>query len=113
MFINNRNFIPSSNTVNKALRARLSALNISKRNFHFHSLRHFHVAYLLSQGIDIYPITQRLGHSDITTTTRTYAYLIDEYKDKSDEVITSSLDELYANHDANQIQKSILNISNI
>lgn len=96
VFINKRGLIPTSNAVNKALRARLEELNISRRNFHFHSLRHSHVAFLLSQGIDIYPIAQRLGHSDITTTTRTYAYLIEEYKDKNDAIIIAGLDKLSA-----------------
>lgn len=94
VFENQRGLIPTSGAVNKALRARLSELNISKRNFHFHSLRHSHVAYLLSQGVDIYPIARRLGHSDITTTTRTYAYLIDEYKDRNDAIIIAGLDRL-------------------
>ncbi len=94
VFQNKRGLIPSSNAVNKALRARLSELNINRRNFHFHSLRHSHVAYLLSEGIDIYPIAQRLGHSDISTTTKTYAYLIDEYKQKNDEIIMQRLDKL-------------------
>lgn len=96
VFKNKRGLIPTSNAVNKALRARLEELNISRRNFHFHSLRHSHVAFLLSQGIDIYPIAQRLGHSDITTTTRTYAYLIEEYKDKNDAIIIAGLDKLSA-----------------
>lgn len=94
VFENQRGLIPTSGAANKALRARLSELNISKRNFHFHSLRHSHVAYLLSQGVDIYPIARRLGHSDITTTTRTYAYLIDEYKDRNDAIIIAGLDRL-------------------
>ncbi|WP_327442502.1 tyrosine-type recombinase/integrase [Pediococcus acidilactici] len=94
VFENQRRLIPTSGAVNKALRARLSELNISKHNFHFHSLRHSHVAYLLSQGVDIYPIARRLGHSDITTTTRTYAYLIDEYKDRNDAIIIAGLDRL-------------------
>lgn len=107
VFINNRGFIPTSNGVNKALRTRLKELNINRPNFHFHSLRHSHVAYLLSQGVDVYPIAQRLGHSDITTTTRTYAYLIDEYKDKSNQIITDGLDKLLesksAHYSAHQI----------
>lgn len=97
VFKNNRGTVPSSNAVNKALRTHLKELNINRPGFHFHSLRHSHVAYLLSQGIDIYPIAQRLGHSDITTTTRIYAYLIDEYKDKNDQIIIKGLDKLFTN----------------
>ena len=67
---------------------------IVKRNYTFHSLRHSHVAYLLSQGIDIYAISKRLGHSNMTTTGNIYAYLIDEYKHKLDDEIERKLAQL-------------------
>lgn len=85
--------IPTSNAVNKVLRNILSELNIVRQNFHFHSLRHSHVALLLANGIDIYAISKRLGHSDIRTTSNTYAYLIDEYKNKTDNQIISALEK--------------------
>ncbi|HIZ96713.1 MAG TPA: tyrosine-type recombinase/integrase [Candidatus Ligilactobacillus excrementavium] len=50
--------------------------------FHFHSLRHFHVAYLLFQGIELYTISKHLGHSNMMITAKKYAYLVDEYKAK-------------------------------
>ena len=74
----------------------ISSFPVNKRGFHLHSLRHTHVAYLLSEGIDIYAIAKRLGHSDITTTTRIYSYLIDEFKTRTDDLISSSLDKLNA-----------------
>ena len=86
--------IPTSTAVNKMLRRLLKELNIHRKNFHFHSLRHSHVALLLAKGVDIYPISKRLGHSDIRTTMNTYAYLIDEYKGKTDEQITNVLNQL-------------------
>lgn len=87
--------IPTSNAVNKVLRKILNDLNINRKNFHFHSLRHSHVALLLANGIDLYAISKRLGHSDIRTTSNTYAYLIDEYKKKTDDQITSALDKSF------------------
>ncbi len=57
--------------------------------------RHTHVAYLLSQGIDIYAIAKRLGHSDVSITTRTYSYMIDEYKAATDNLIVNAIDDLY------------------
>ncbi len=39
--------IPTSNAVNKMLRQLLDELGIHRKNFHFHSLRHSHVAYFL------------------------------------------------------------------
>ena len=95
VFENVAHDIPTSNGVNKVLRSDLKALGITRKGFHFHSLRHSHVAFLLSQNIDLYIISKRLGHSDIGTTSRIYAYLIDEYKARSDEKISGSLDKLF------------------
>lgn len=53
------------------------------------------MAYLLSQGIDIYAIAKRLGHSDVSITTRTYSYMIDEYKAATDNLIVNAIDDLY------------------
>lgn len=86
--------IPTSGIVNRTLRSVLKDQKIEKKNFHFHSLRHSHVALLLSNGIDLYVISKRLGHSNIRTTANTYAYLIDEYKNESDKQITSALSKL-------------------
>ena len=86
--------IPTSNALNKCLRSIMSECGIEKQGFHFHSLRHVHVAYLLSKGVDIYAISKRLGHSNITITLNTYSYLIDEYKAKNDTLIIDKLAEL-------------------
>lgn len=92
VFTNQFNRIPSSNAVNKTLKQSLKELGFNKQNFHFHSLRHSHVAYMLSQGADIYSISKRLGHSDLATTTRSYAYLLDEYKARQDDKFEQYLD---------------------
>ena len=86
--------IPTSNALNKCLRSIMGLCGIEKQDFHFHSLRHVHVAYLLGQGVDIYAISKRLGHSNITVTLNTYSYLIDEYKAKNDTLIIDKLAEL-------------------
>lgn len=86
--------IPTSTAYNKTLRAIMKKAEIQKRGFQFYSLRHCHVAYLLSQGVDLYIISKRLGHSNTTITTKVYAYLIDEYKMKSDDQIEKSLQKM-------------------
>jgi integrase len=86
--------IPTSNALNKCLRSIMGSCGIKKQGFHFHSLRHVHVAYLLGKGVDIYAISKRLGHSNITVTLNTYSYLIDEYKAKNDTLIIDKLAEL-------------------
>ena len=95
VFINQYNTIPTSSAVNKTLRTCLKELEIDKPSFHFHSLRHTHVAYLLSENIDLYIISKRLGHSDISTTSRVYSYLIDEYKNRADNKIENIVDKLF------------------
>ncbi|QBE61377.1 site-specific integrase, partial [Limosilactobacillus fermentum] len=56
--------------------------------------RHSHVAFLLANGIDLYAISKRLGHSDITTTSRVYSYMIDEYKNLTNNQIIKALGKL-------------------
>ena len=94
VFRNQFGTIPTSVALNAKLRQSLKAIHASKQGFHFHSLRHSHVALLLSDGVDIYAISKRLGHSNITTTANTYAYLIDEYRDQADKKIVNFLDTL-------------------
>jgi len=81
-------------TANYELKSLLKQCKISAHGFHFHSLRHSHVALLLSQGIDIYSISQRLGHSRFDITLNTYAYLMEEKKEKDNHKIVKCLDEL-------------------
>lgn len=80
--------------VNRCLHKYLKQAGIDKQGIHFHSLRHSHVAYLLSQGVDLYAISKRLGHANMSITSNTYAYFIDEYKRKSDNLIKDKLDKL-------------------
>lgn len=101
IFVNQYNTIPTSSAINKTLRDSLKANEIDLAGFHFHSCRHTHVAYLLSEGNDLYAISKRLGHSDITITAKVYAYLIDEYKAKTDNQIVTSLDSLLNNPQPN------------
>ena len=77
------------------------------KGFHFHSLRHSHVAYLLSRGIDIYIISKRLGHADVSTTTKVYSYLMDEYKAKNDQQIREELDNLSAHDETIPIKRNL------
>ena len=89
-----KGIIPTSAGINKVLRSSLKAIGSPLKGFHFHSCRHTHVAYLLGQGVDLYAISKRLGHSSITITANRYAYMIDEYKSRTDQKIIDSLDVL-------------------
>lgn len=106
VFCNRAGTVPQSNSVNKVLRTAMKNAGITgKGSFHFHSLRHVHVAYLLSQGMDLYAISKRLGHSDISTTTKVYSYLIDEMKAKSENQVEASLNGLNPKTDAQMMHK--------
>ncbi len=94
MVFKTANGMPFSGSVNASLRSFLKKADIDKSGYHFHSLRHSHVAYLLSKGVDLYAISKRLGHKDMTVTAKVYAYLIDEYKEKQDQQIIKAIDEI-------------------
>lgn len=42
----------------------------------FHSLRHTHGTWLLTSGVDIKTVSERLGHADVATTLRYYAHVL-------------------------------------
>ena len=94
MVFKTANGMPFSGSVNASLRSFLKKADIDKSGYHFHSLRHSHVAYLLSKGVDLYAISKRLGHKDMTVTAKVYAYLIDEYKEKQDQQIIKAIAEI-------------------
>lgn len=94
LFIDKAGTIPISNAVNKILRKQLDKLGIKKKGFHFHSLRHTHVALLLFKEVDLYSISKRLGHSNMSITAITYAYMLDDLEQKSDSQIVKVLDKI-------------------
>lgn len=53
----------------------------------FHDLRHTHASLLLSQGVDIKTISERLGHSNIGTTMNIYTHVMRELDTKASEAI--------------------------
>lgn len=86
--------IPNSATINKVLRRQLESAGVHKDDINFHSLRHSHVAYLLERDVPLYAISKRLGHSNMTTTANQYAYLIDEFRARSDYQIEQAINDL-------------------
>lgn len=94
VFANMYGSLPKPDAVNKTLRGLLKECGLNKRNFHFHSLRHTYVAYLLYHGIDIYVISRRLGHADISVTVKRYAYLLDKHNEQETTKINNALESL-------------------
>lgn len=59
-----------------------------------HGLRHTHASLLLFAGVSIGSVAQRLGHSSMTTTQRTYLHIIRELENKDIDLIMRSLSSL-------------------
>ncbi|MDK7308845.1 tyrosine-type recombinase/integrase [Lactobacillus jensenii] len=85
---------PTTVNMNTTLKTYLNKCHITKKGFHFHSLRHTHVAILLNANVDILAISKRLGHKNVSTTTSIYAYLVEEKEKVEEKKILSALKSL-------------------
>jgi len=59
-----------------------------------HGLRHTHASLLLFAGVSIASVAQRLGHSSMTTTQKTYLHIIQELENKDVDLVMRSLASL-------------------
>jgi len=57
-----------------------------------HSARHSHATALLRKKMPVKAVSQRLGHSDVTTTLRTYAHVFET----DDEDLAEAMEGLLA-----------------
>lgn len=64
----------------------IDGLGLSERHG-VHQLRHHHASLLLSQGINIAAVSRRLGHSNVTTTLRSYSWVMLADEDKIMDVL--------------------------
>lgn len=80
--------------VNKALMLACQRAGVTRITFH--GLRHTHASMLLYQGMDIHYISQRLGHSSVTTTSDVYAHIIKEAKKQQDQETSAQIQQLYS-----------------
>lgn len=88
--------VPLTGTVNLMLKKLMAKAGLSRPAFTFHSLRHCHVAMLLYQNVDIYAISQRLGHKNVNITLGIYAYMIDEMKKENELKVEEKLNDLFS-----------------
>ena len=63
----------------------------------FHGLRHIHATILIANGENIKVVSERLGHSDITTTLNIYTHVRDDMKNNT----ASLLDDLFKSKGTN------------
>ena len=59
-----------------------------------HGLRHTHASILLFAGVSIASVSRRLGHSNMTTTQKTYLHIIQELENKDIDIVMRSLSSL-------------------
>ena len=59
-----------------------------------HGLRHTHASLLLFAGVTIASVARRLGHSNMTTTQKTYLHIIHELENQDTDLIIRSLSRL-------------------
>lgn len=59
-----------------------------------HGLRHTHASLLLFAGVSIASVAQRLGHSSMTTTQKTYLHIIRELENRDVDFVMRSLSSL-------------------
>lgn len=81
-----------NSTVNDILMRHCKNVNIPIISIH--GLRHTHASLLLFAGVSIASVAQRLGHSSMTTTQKTYLHIIQELENKDVDLVMRSLSSL-------------------
>ena len=61
-----------------------------------HGLRHTHASILLYSGVSTPSVSQRLGHSSIATTQKTYLHIIHEMENRDVDLVMRSMSSLSA-----------------
>lgn len=69
----------------KHLRQRLNSIGIANFSITLHGLRHTHVSWLLSNDVDMYYISKRVGHKNSIVTQTIYAHLLSKHIKLQDE----------------------------
>jgi integrase len=83
-------FIRGYNLLRNSFQPILARAGLPK--LRFHDLRHTHATGLLSRGLPIKAVSQRLGHSDVSITLRVYAHVLPA----DDAKLAGALQSMYA-----------------
>lgn len=81
-----------NSTVNDFLSRLCKKCNVSVITVH--GLRHTHASILLFAGVSIASVARRLGHSNMTTTQKTYLHIIQELENQDIDIVMRSLSSL-------------------
>lgn len=74
----------SSASPNKYLKQHLEEIH-SPKIITFHGLRHTHASWLLSKGVDVQYVSERLGHSSVNITLEVYTHLLQNKRQLEEE----------------------------
>lgn len=92
----------SNNNINKILRKVLGDLGIEKITSH--SLRHTHASILIFKKVSLEYVSDRLGHKDVQTTSKTYIHFLKAMREEDEE---STLQILHAMETASKKRPKI------
>lgn len=81
-----------NSTVNNILARHCNRVGIPVISIH--GLRHTHASILLFSGVSVGSVAQRLGHSSINTTQKTYLHVIQELENRDIDLVMRSLSQL-------------------
>lgn len=93
VFRNSDHEIISDNAVNRNLKNKLMNQVKSKNIITFHGLRHTHASILISHGVDIAYVSQRLGHKNVAITLNIYSHLLKKAKEQQEDKAMDVLEE--------------------
>ena len=69
----------------------LKAAGILDERITFHTLRHTHASQLLSAGVNVKVVSERMGHSSVSVTMDVYAHCLPDMQ----ETAVAALEHLY------------------
>ena len=75
-------FLLSFSEFKTKINGKTQTKTITRHKYYFHTLRHSYATYLRDKGVDIYTISDLLGHSQVTTT-QIYARISDTQRTKA------------------------------
>lgn len=94
IFYNHVEGVITPNGVNKMLRYLQNKLDIDNQ-ITFHGLRHSHASMLLYEGVDIFLVSDRLGHKDVSITQKVYSHVLEEMREKHRPIISNKVKNIY------------------
>lgn len=83
----------SNSYANKVLKNLLKELKL--KQISVHGLRHTHASIALYKRNSIYYVSERLGHSDIETTHKYYAHVVEELRKQDEENLTNIFKNMF------------------